>query len=101
MTNAPVFKVTNNWTICAADFPKADSAVRNPMVVDGQLVFTAGTTFSIDDEKAIVRSGVVVATATGGVQGRPVAAPGFGRWWLVVDGNSVELCRGGLTIVVR
>ena len=101
VTNAPVFKVTNNWTICAADFPKADSAVRNPMVVDGQLVFTAGTTFSIDDEKAIVRSGVVVATATGGVQGRPVAAPGFGRWWLVVDGNSVELCRGGLTIVVR
>ena len=71
------------------------------MVVDGQLVFTAGTTFSIDDEKAIVRSGAVVATATGGVQGRPVAAPGFGRWWLVVDGNSVELCRGGLTIVVR
>ena len=102
VTNAPVFKVTNNWTICAADFPKADASVRHPMVVDGKLVFASGSTFSIDDEKAIERSGVVVATATGGVQGRPRAAAGFRKWMVVVDGNNVLLSPTcGLNIVVR
>ena len=102
VTNAPIFKVTNNWTICAADFPKEDLAVRNPMIVDGRLVFTAGSTFSVDDESLICREGVVVATATGGVQGRPVAASGFSKFRVVVDGNNVLLARrGGLTIVVR
>ncbi len=102
VTNAPVFKVTNNWTICAADFPKADSTVRHPMVVDGQLVFTAGSTFSVDDESLICREGVVVATATGGVQGRPTAATGSENWSVFVSGNNVLLARrGGLTIVVR
>ena len=102
VTNAPVFKVTNNWTICAADFPTVDSAVRNPMVVDGRLVFTAGSTFSVDDESLICREGVVVATATGGVQGRPTAATGSENWSVIVSGNNVLLVRRvGLTIVVR
>lgn len=102
VTNAPVFKVTNNWTICAADFPKTDSTVRRPMVVDGQLVFAAGTTFSVDDESLIARDGVVVATATGGVQGRPIAASGSKNWRLVVNGNDVLLGRrAGFIMVVR
>ena len=102
VTNAPIFKVTNNWTICAADFPKADSTARNPMVVDGRLVFAAGSTFSVDDESLICRDGVVVATATGGVQGRPTAATGSENWSVFVSGNNVLLARrGGLTIVVR
>ena len=102
VTNAPIFKVTNNWMICAADFPKADSTVRRPMVVDGQLVFAAGSTFSVDAESLIARDNVVVATATGGVQGRPVAAPGFEKLRVVVDGNNVLLTPGrGFIIVVR
>ena len=102
VTNAPVFKVTNSWTICAADFPKADSAVRHPMVVDGQLVFASGSTFSVDNETAIARNDVVIATATGGVQGRPVAAPGFEKFRVVVEGNNVLLAPGsGFIIMVR
>lgn len=102
VVNAVKMTVTNNWTICAADFPKADSTVRRPMVVDGQLVFAAGSTFSVDAESLIARDNVVVATATGGVQGRPVAAPGFEKLRVVVDGNNVLLTPGrGFIIVVR
>ena len=89
--NAPDFRISGNWTVCAADFPKADAAVRNPMTVVGRLTFERGATFSVDDEMAICRYGVVVATATGGVVGRPAAAPGAGKWRLVVNGNTVEL----------
>ena len=72
------------------------------MVVDGKLVFTAGSTFSVDDGDAMVRGGVVVATATGGVQGRPAAAPGSEKWMVVVEGNDVVLQpKIGFIILVR
>ena len=98
VTNAVVFKITNNWTICSADFPKDDESVRHPMTVDGKLVFAEGATFSVDDDSAIERSsgGVVVAVAADGVVGNPVQAAGAGKKWkLKVDGNEVKLCAGG------
>lgn len=103
--NAVRFTVTNNWTICAADFPKSDSSVRNVMTVDGKLVFAEGATFSVDDENAIARSqsGIVVATATDGIVGRPKAAPSLTRKWkLRIDGNVAKLIdSSGLIVVIR
>lgn len=102
VVNAVEFQITNNWTICAADFPKADASVRHPMTVDGRLVFAEGSKIAIDDDSLIERStsGIVIATATGGVAGKPVAADG--RWKVVVRGNDVVLNpRGGLMLIVR
>ena len=102
VVNAVEFRITNNWTICAADFPKADSSVRHPMTVDGKLVFAEGATFSVDDSSAMERtsSGIVVATATGGVVGHPKQATGPGKKWsLTISGNEVKLCAGGGLIV--
>lgn len=105
VVNAVEFRITNNWTICSADFPKADSTVRHPMTVDGKLVFAEGATFSVDDESAIKRvaSGIVVATATDGIVGRPKAAPSLTRKWkLRIDGNVAKLIdSSGLIVVIR
>ena len=105
VTNAVVLKITNNWTICAADFPKADATVRHPMTVYGKLVFAEGATFSVDDENAIERSqsGIVVATATGGIVGKPEAVSGLAKKWkLRIDGNVAKLIdSSGLIVVLR
>jgi autotransporter-associated beta strand protein len=105
VVNAVRMTVTNNLTICAADFPKADSTVRHPMTVDGKLVFAEGATFSIDDESLIERttSGIVVATATDGIVGTPKVASGHAKKWkLKIDGNNVWLCDGsGLKFFIR
>ena len=105
VVNAVKMTVTNNWTICAADFPKADATVRRPMTVAGKLVFAEGATFSVDDENAIERnqSGIVVATATDGIVGCPKqAAGGRKRWKLFVSGNDLYLCSGsGLLLFLR
>ena len=98
VTNAVRFTVTNNWTICAADFPKADPSIRHSMTVDGKLVFAEGATFSVDDDLLIERSqsGIVVATATDGIVGCPKqAAGGSKKWKLFVRGNDLYLCSGG------
>ncbi len=94
IVNAGTVNVTNNWTILAADFPKADESVRNVMTVDGALVFADGATLSIDVPSAIAKDneGYVVATATGGITGVPVPdedSPGE----LVISGNSLLLRR--------
>ena len=102
VVNAVKMTVTNCWTVCAADFPKADASVRRPLTIDGQLAFAAGAKVAIDDDSLIERStsGIVIATATGGVAGKPVAADG--RWKVVVRGNDVVLNpRGGLMLIVR
>ena len=105
VVNAVELRITNNWTICSADFPKDDATVRHPMTVDGKLVFAEGATFSVDVESAIARSseGVVVATATGGIVGTPQPAPGLvKKWKLLVDGNDLKLCDvNGFAIIVR
>ena len=89
----PIFGVTNHWTILSSDFPKSDASVRNPMVVEGMLTFSEGTTFSVDDDAAIAvdPSGTVVATASGGIQGIPVYAGAAPLWRLAVRGNSLVI----------
>ena len=103
--NAVRFTVTNNWTICAADFPKADASVRNMMTVDGKLVFAEGATFSVDNELTIDRSsaGIVVATATGGIVGKPKQAAGLAkRWKMKIEGNVARLYdSSGLKVFLR
>ena len=105
VVNAVKMTVTNNWTVLAADFPKADATVRRPMTVAGKLVFADGATFSVDDENAIERnqSGIVVATATDGIVGCPKqAAGGSKRWKLFVSGNDLYLRSGsGLLLFLR
>ena len=91
VVNANIFGITNNWTICAADFPAADSTVRNPMTVDGALTFAEGATFSIDDATAMAREETIVATTTGGITGVPAAADGLVGWRLAVNGNNLVL----------
>ncbi len=103
VVNSVRFTVTNNWTICAADFPNNDSTVRRPMTVDGKLVFAEGSTFAVDDESAIARGadGVVVATATGGVVGCP-ASQSASRCRLYVSGNEVRLLpKGSFNVILR
>ncbi len=105
VVNAGTFNVTNNWTIFAADFPKADETVRHPLTVDGALAFAEGATFSVDDRRAIERDmdGIVVATATGGITGVPEPADPDCLLELVTSGNSLLLRRAikPLVIVVR
>ena len=107
VTNAVVFGITNNWTICAADFPADDDTVRHPMTVDGKLVFTEGSTLSIDEEAAIARvgSGLVIATAEGGITGTPQPASGLlKKWKLVVseDGKNLRLHAGsGMFVIIQ
>ena len=105
VVNAVKMTVTNNWTICAADFPKGNATEHRPMTVAGTLVFAEGATFSVDGENAIERnqSGVVVASATGGIEGCPKqAAGGSKKWKLVVDGNNLRLrATGGFMLIVR
>ena len=107
VTNAVVFGITNNWTICAADFPADDDTVQHPMTVDGKLVFAEDATFSIDDETAIARSqsGLVVATATGGIVGTPQLAPGHTKMWKLVvseDGKEIKLYPGsGMFVILQ
>jgi hypothetical protein len=95
VVNAGTFGITNNWTILAADFPKDDDSVRNPMTVAGALVFADGATFSVDDESAIAldADGFAVATATGGITGCPAPVDADRRVELIVDGNSLLLRR--------
>ena len=95
VVNAGTFGITNNWTILAADFPKDDDSVRNPMTVAGALVFADGATFSVDDESAIAldADGFAVATATGGITGCPAPVDADSRVELIVDGNSLLLRR--------
>lgn len=105
VTNAVVFGITNNWTICAADFPKDDATVYHPMTVDGKLYFAEGATFSIDVEASICRSsaGIIVATATGGIVGSPRQAAGLAKQWkLEASGNNLVL-RGasGFALMIK
>ena len=103
--NAVRMTITNNWTICAEDFPKADSSVRRKMMVAGKLVFAEGATFSVDVENDIARSqsGVVVATATGGIEGCPKQASGLTKKWrLVAIGNDLYLrSNSGCMLIIR
>ncbi len=105
VVNAGTFNVTNNWTVLAADFPKADGSVRHPMTVDGALVFASGATFSIDNKTAIAKDadGFIVATATGGIPGVPTAADPDCPVELILSGNSLLLRRRikPLVIVIR
>lgn len=95
VVNAGTFGITNNWTILAADFPKDDDSVRNPMTVAGALVFADGATFSVDDESAIAldADGFAVATATGGITGCPAPVDADSRVELIVDGNRLLMRR--------
>ena len=105
VVNSVKMTVTNNWTICAADFPKDDATVHHPMTVDGKLYFAEGATFSIDVEASICRSssGIVVATAAGGIVGSPRQAAGLAKQWkLEASGNNLVL-RGasGFLLLVK
>ena len=99
VVNAGEFRITNNWTICSADFPAADSTVRNKMMVDGTLAFANGATFSIDTPNAIARD-IVVATATGGVTGAPVPSDDCKEWRLKLNGNNLILKKVSATMLI-
>ena len=99
VVDAGVFRITNNWTICSADFPAADSTVRNKMTVDGTLAFANGATFSIDTSKAIARD-IIVATATDGITGAPVPSDDCKEWRLKVNGNNLILKKVSATMLI-
>ncbi len=99
IVNAVEFRITNNWTICSADFPAADSTVRHPMTVDGALAFADGATFSIDTPLAIARD-IVVATATDGITGAPIPSDDCKDWRLKVDGSNLILKKVSATMLI-
>ena len=102
VTNAVVFGITNNWTICASDFPATDATVRHPMTVYGALAFAEGATFSIDTPALVAQeaNGVVVATTTGGITGVPVPTEDCQDWQIKVEGNNLLLLKVSGTMLI-